>query len=77
MKTASKPHISPVDTRTRPRGDLRFWGLPRGSYGVSRAFGDYRRMKPVKIVPDDHVDVYMYLVMGIAIGYALAVITGG
>ena len=36
---------------------------------------DYSKMRPVKIVPDDDYTPYMWLVVGICIGFILSQVT--
>ena len=74
MRNATKPHILLVDSNLRPGGWNRVYDRFRGLHSPTKAFGDYRRMKPVKFVPDDYTTVYIYLAVGIAIGFIVGVL---
>ena len=76
-----KPYIAekPTEAAKSPNAEANTYTTPKGSKWLKRPSNafmrDFAGMKPVKIVPDDRTDIYMYLVMGIALGYILAVFT--
>ena len=77
QETASKQRIDLVDpilpTSTRSLVSDRFKAIP-DPLGLFRQ--DHAKMKPVKIVPDDDTNLCIALVLGIALGFMLAVLTG-